>query len=186
MIFSPIIPQDLRTTASPTFANITDSGLTAGRVTYAGTAGLLQDSANLAFDGDDLTCAGDIFAANLFPSAWNSKADYAFGANSFTGSGDFSGGEILGTSVEAEDTFLAGEDKISFFGAASSSKTTITDLSAMGNADSEIGGLTISASYDQTEVQALRDKCEELADDVRAIYTKLTDLINALQGYGLI
>lgn len=38
-----------------------------------------------------------------------------------------------------------------------------------GNADAEIGGLTIGATYSQAEVQALRDKCEELADDVRAI-----------------
>jgi hypothetical protein len=35
--------------------SITDSGLTSGRVTYAGTAGLLQDSANLTFDGTYFT-----------------------------------------------------------------------------------------------------------------------------------
>ena len=34
---------------------ITNSGLTSGRVTYAGTAGLLQDSANLTFNGTTLT-----------------------------------------------------------------------------------------------------------------------------------
>jgi hypothetical protein len=34
------------------------------------------------------------------------KADYAFGANSFTGSGDFSGGAITGTTVEAETGFV--------------------------------------------------------------------------------
>jgi len=43
----------------------------------------------------------------------------------------------------------------------------------IGNANSEIGGLTISASYAQAEVTALRDKCEELADDVRAIYAAI-------------
>ena len=42
-------------------------------------------------------------------------------------------------------------------------------IAALGNADNEIGGLAIGASYTQSEVQALRDKCEELADDVRAI-----------------
>ncbi len=35
----------------------------------------------------------------------------------------------------------------------------------LGNTDGEIGGLTISA---QSEPQALRDKCEEFADDVPA------------------
>jgi hypothetical protein len=38
-----------------TASSITDSALTSGRVTYAGTAGLLQDSANLTFDGTTLT-----------------------------------------------------------------------------------------------------------------------------------
>lgn len=41
-----------------TFANITDSGLTATRVPYASTAGLLVDSANLTFDGTTLTAGG--------------------------------------------------------------------------------------------------------------------------------
>jgi len=38
-----------------TFSSITDSGLTSGRVTYAGTSGLLQDSSNLTFNGTTLT-----------------------------------------------------------------------------------------------------------------------------------
>jgi len=42
-----------------------------------------------------------------------------------------------------------------------------------GNTDNEIGGLTISGAYTQAEVVALRDKAEELADDVRAIRTSL-------------
>jgi len=39
----------------------------------------------------------------------------------------------------------------------------------LGNTNAEIGGLTISGAYSQAEVQALRDKAEELADDVRAL-----------------
>jgi hypothetical protein len=38
--------------------SITLSSLTSGRVTYAGTSGLLQDSANLTFDGTNLTLLG--------------------------------------------------------------------------------------------------------------------------------
>jgi len=38
-----------------TFSSITDSALTSGRVTYAGTGGLLQDSSNLTFNGTTLT-----------------------------------------------------------------------------------------------------------------------------------
>jgi hypothetical protein len=36
------------------FTSVTDTGLTSGRVTYAGTSGLLQDSANLVFNGTNL------------------------------------------------------------------------------------------------------------------------------------
>ena len=64
---------------------------------------------------------------------------------------------------------------VGFFGSAPVAKTTVT----LGNTDNEIGGLTISAAYSQAEVQALRDKCEELADDVRALKA-------ALAGYGLV
>ena len=38
-----------------TVSSLTDSGLTSGRVTYAGTGGLLQDSTNLTFNGTTLT-----------------------------------------------------------------------------------------------------------------------------------
>jgi hypothetical protein len=50
--------------ASPTLtgtvagASLSLSSLTSGRVTYAGTAGLLQDSSNLTFDGTTLTAGG--------------------------------------------------------------------------------------------------------------------------------
>ena len=44
------IPQSVATTASVTFGNITDSALTAGRITFAGTAGLLTDDGDLTYD----------------------------------------------------------------------------------------------------------------------------------------
>lgn len=47
------------------FTSVTDSGLTSGRVTYAGTAGLLQDSANLTFNGTTLTTTGISTSNNL-------------------------------------------------------------------------------------------------------------------------
>ena len=48
----------------------------------------------------------------------------------------------------------------------------------LGNTDGEIGGLTISDPTTQTEVQALRDRTEELADDVRS----LAPLVHVLRG----
>jgi hypothetical protein len=56
----------------------------------------------------------------------------------------------------------------------------------LGNTDNEIGGLTISAAYSQAEVQPLRDKCEELADDVQAVAVLVHALRTALVGAGLI
>lgn len=56
----------------------------------------------------------------------------------------------------------------------------------MGNANSEISGLTISAAYDQAEVTALRDAAEELADDVRALHTLVHALRTALVNTGIV
>ena len=66
-------------------------------------------------------------------------------------------------------------DTLSFFGAPPVSQQVFV----MGNIDNDIGGLTISDPPTQTEVALLRDKCEELADDLRAIYL-------TLQSYGLL
>jgi hypothetical protein len=46
--------------------------------------------------------------------------------------------------------------------------------------------LPISATYSQAEVQALRNKCEELADDVRAVATLVHALRTALVSAGLV
>ena len=45
--------------------SITDSGLTSGRVNYAGTGGLLQDSANMTFDGSTLTTLNTAYTGTL-------------------------------------------------------------------------------------------------------------------------
>lgn len=50
---------------------------------------------------------------------------------------------------------------------------TVATTVDLGNANAEIGGLTFSASPSQAECNALRDKCEELADDVRAMHAAL-------------
>jgi hypothetical protein len=52
---SPATKLDVSGTITAT--SIIDSALTSGRVTYAGTSGVLQDSANLNFDGTNL-CVG--------------------------------------------------------------------------------------------------------------------------------
>jgi hypothetical protein len=70
---------------------------------------------------------------------------------------------------------ITANSKLGFFSTTPVTKTTVT----MSNTDGVIGGLTISSTYSQSEVQALRNGAETLADDVRAIKT-------ALSSYGLI
>jgi len=70
---------------------------------------------------------------------------------------------------------LTAQSKIGFFGTIPTTKTTVT----LANADGVIGALTISATYSQAEVQALRDETEMLADDLRVLKT-------ALSNYGLL
>ncbi len=47
--------------------------------------------------------------------------------------------------------------------------------------DGDIGNLSISNPPTQSEVQALRDKCEMLADDCRALRQTVADLISKLK-----
>ena len=64
--------------------------------------------------------------------------------------------------------------KIGFYGATPVVQPSGADQVAvtLGNTDGEIGGLTISDPPTQAEVQALRDTCEELADDVHCLIQK--------------
>lgn len=71
---------------------------------------------------------------------------------------------------------------ISFSRQASANQAAVT----LGNTNSEIGGLTIGAAYSQAEVQTLRDKCEELADDVRALSVLLHQIRTDLISFGAI
>jgi hypothetical protein len=56
---------------------------------------------------------------------------------------------------------------------------------AIGTVDGAIGGLAIGASYSQTEVQALRNACETLADDVRGLSVLVHAIRSSLMVQGL-
>jgi len=78
--------------------------------------------------------------------------------------------------------------KIGFYGATPVVQPSGADQAAvtLGNTDGEIGSLTISDPPTQVEVQALRDRCEELADDVRALSALVHALRGALVSVGLV
>jgi len=76
---------------------------------------------------------------------------------------------------------------------ASANQAAVSAPAAFVNTNGAIGGLTISAAYAQAEVQALRDACEVLADDCRALRDKvatyetlLTAMRSAFVSAGLI
>ena len=78
--------------------------------------------------------------------------------------------------------------KIGFWGAtpvvqpAGAAQAAVT----LGNTDGEIGGLVVSDPPTQAEVQALRDRAEELADDVRALSALVHALRAALLAVGVV
>jgi hypothetical protein len=53
------------TASTGRFSSLADTGLTSGRVTYATTGGELTDSANLTFNGTDLTVSGAVNAGSV-------------------------------------------------------------------------------------------------------------------------
>lgn len=63
--------------------NITDSALTAGRVTFAGTVGILQDSANMTFNTTNglILAAGSTSALQLSSTAGTAVGGILFGAD---------------------------------------------------------------------------------------------------------
>lgn len=61
-------------------SSVTNSALTSSRVTFAGTAGLLQDSANLTFDGTNASVGGKI-TTGLKSSTFNTVDQEAIIAN---------------------------------------------------------------------------------------------------------
>lgn len=106
------LPQSIATTSGVTFGNVTDSALTAGRVTFAGAAGILTDDADLRFFsatnlflvGD---AAGDSYMAVVNSSGSNPlrvfdvgsplEANTEFALINKTGAGAYLDSRALGT-----------------------------------------------------------------------------------------
>ena len=78
--------------------------------------------------------------------------------------------------------------RVGFWGATPVAQPSGADQAVvtLGNSDGEIGGLTISDPPTQAEVQGLRDKAEELADDVRALSALMHALRGALVAVGVV
>jgi len=75
----------------------------------------------------------------------------------------------VGTLITAQDFLHFGEN-ICFFDSNPTPKIEV-ELTVE---EDDIGNLSISSTYTASEIQALRDKCESLAEDVRALHSALT------------
>ena len=83
---------------SPTFANITDSGLTSGRIPYASTAGLLVDGANLTYNGTTVSMGRLSLTDGTVTTFSTYKGANADGYNVWFGGGGLSSlGEVGAT-----------------------------------------------------------------------------------------
>jgi hypothetical protein len=98
------------------------------------------------------------------------------GANVAVGTGS---GTKIGT---------AASQKLGFWGTTPVAQPSGADQAAvtLGNTDGEIAGLTISDPPTQAEVQMLRDKTEQLADDLRNLSTLIHSLRTATVAEGLV
>jgi hypothetical protein len=126
------------TSGAGVFSTVTASSLTSGRVTYAGTAGLLQDSANLLYSGTDLTVYGltvgrgggavstntavgaSALAANT-TGAVNVAVGYQAAYTNSTGTGLVAIGRLAGYTYNTNGTDIYGS---TFVGTSSGYSTT--------------------------------------------------------------
>lgn len=88
------------------------------------------------------------------------------------GQATIAGASSSGTATTIPGALTHTGSTAGFYNVTPVSRQTVT----FGNTNGEIGGLTISAAYNQGEITALRDKCEELADDCRNLKAALATL----------
>ena len=120
------------TPSTGVFTTLTDSALTSGRVTYAGTAGLLQDSANFTFNGTTVTTANDAsihgLTVGLGGGAVATNTAIGSGALSATATGTFN----VGVGQVALSAVTSGGNNTAVGRAALNTNTTASDNTAIG------------------------------------------------------
>jgi hypothetical protein len=127
------------TTASTgKFSTLTNSALTSGRVTYAGTSGVLQDDADFTFNGTTVTMANDASISGLTVG----KGGGAVSTNTAVGVSALAGNSTgaYNTAVGYQAAFTATGNGISAFGTqALKLNTTGTDNAAFGGLPANAG-----------------------------------------------
>lgn len=146
------------------------------------TAGVIRWGLGVTNSETGSNAGSDIFLFSFDDAGGLLRTDLSIERK--TGNLAFADGTTITTGMVSGMKLGSGAgDKLGLYGATPVSQPHSADQAAvtLGNTDNEIGGLTISATYSQSEVTALRDKCEELADDVR----NLSTLIHAIRSAGV-
>jgi hypothetical protein len=129
------------------FTSITDSGLTSGRVTYAGTGGLLQDSTNLTFNGTTLTAAGLAGPLNGTVGATTPAAG-AFTTVSASGNVTLSGGTANGVGYLNGSKVLTSGSALTFDGITLTVLATASTTGIFKNSSTTAQTYNLLASND--------------------------------------
>lgn len=172
------------------------SALTTGGILYSDLQGeATEDSANLYYDDTGpyigvandnpafaIDSGGDIRLRSTYKLYFGGTGSADNDVNLYRESAD---------ELKTDDSLTVGTDlkivgNVGFFDTTPVTRTNVSGPAVFLNTDSEIGSLTVSATYTQSEIEALRDKCEELADDCRSLRETVDDLVGALQSYGLV
>ncbi len=154
-----------------------ETGTLALLVIVAATAYIYALVAGTDAESSPAVIRPDDYAGGTNEKVWKLQASYVNGFTILDGT-NLALGSTTGTKIATATT-----QKLGFWNVTPVVQPAAADQAAvtLGNTDGEIAGLTFSVSPTQLEVEALRDKCEELGDDIRA----LTTLVHALRTAGV-
>ena len=141
----------INTTGEATLASAIVSDLTSGRVVLAGTAGAIEDSANMTFNGSTLGVTGAITASTTITATGNvaggnvttagqvqadniDSTNAIVGGTTITATGNVAGGNITtGGAVEATGLITSGTTITATGNVAGGNLTTGGDIDATGD-----------------------------------------------------
>ena len=141
-------------TGESTLASATISDLTSGRVMLAGTAGAVEDSANLTFDGSELSVTGGVTASGTVEGATVTDGTASLASGSLTGavnvtaSGTVTGGTLTDGTLSANAGTITGGVAATFSGTITGG--TLTDGTASFNSGALTGATTGAFSSNVT------------------------------------
>jgi hypothetical protein len=126
-------PIGATTASTGKFSTLTNAALTSGRVTYAGTSGVLQDDADFTFNGTTVTMANDASISGLTVG----KGGGAVSTNTALGVDALKVNEAGGTNntaigYQAADSNTTGDNNVAVGSQALQANTTASSNTAVG------------------------------------------------------